>query len=54
MSTPRGPRDVPPAPVPASDGHPSADETLEEPSEAGVPGERGIPPVHRVRSVESK
>ncbi len=54
MSTPRGPRDVPPAPVPGSDGHPPADETPESTEEAGVPGERGIPPVHRVRSVQSR
>lgn len=49
-----GPRDEPPASVPGPDGHPPADETDERAADGGVPGERGIPPVHRIRSVQSR
>lgn len=55
MSSPRGDlEDGPPAPVPGPDGHPPADETDERAADGGVPGERGIPPVHRIRSVQSR
>jgi len=53
-STRGGPRDDPPTPVPGPDGHPPADETDERAADGGVPGERGIPPVHRIRSVQSR
>jgi len=53
-STRGGPRDAPPAHVPGPDGHPPADETDERAADGGVPGERGIPPVHRIRSVQSR
>jgi type IV secretion system protein VirB10 len=45
-----GSQDVPPVPGLGREGHPPADET----DEGGVPGERGIPPVQRVRSVQSR
>lgn len=49
-----GSQDVPPVPGLGREGHPPADETAEPTSEGGVPGERGIPPVQRIRSVQSR
>jgi type IV secretion system protein VirB10 len=52
--SPRGPSE-PSAPTPHdAAGGPPADETLGAERETGIPGERGIPSVNRVRSVQSR
>ena len=43
-----------PTTPPGREGHPPADETDTQDTAGGVPGERGIPPVTRVRSVQSR
>jgi len=50
----RGPAE-PPAPTPGGPGEPRADETAPSEETSGeVPGERGIPSINRVRSVQSR